>query len=377
MNKKIISIFVSMLLCVTVFSVTGAVNIEKDNNLSLIPKQASTDIFWEDDFDSYPLGPLHGQGGWEAWDDNPATTGYVTDNQSHSPDNSAEISWYGSISADIVQQFTGVSSGNWTLTTWLYIPGDMVGDSMFILLNTYSHGGPYSWSLQINVNATKIWDRDNVDDWLPSITDDWAELRWEVDFEADIQTVYYDNVELLSKSWIDGVSGGGAKNLACIDLYANNAISSEVYWDDFVLEGEVGDDPVLICEGDLAFGNVSAGATLTDSFTVENVGGGELDWEITKEPSWGTWTFDPESGENLPPGPPVTVQVTVVAPTEKDDWTSTIIVTNLDDPSNTCTIDVSMTTPVPVSQPSLFLQFLERLIQRFPVLEMIFSHLLG
>ena len=40
MNKKIISIFVSMLLCVTVFSVTGATNIEKDNNIT---------------FKSYPL----------------------------------------------------------------------------------------------------------------------------------------------------------------------------------------------------------------------------------------------------------------------------------------------------------------------------------
>ena len=74
MKKKLLGIFVSMLLFVTVFSVTGAVNIEKDNNLSLIPKPASTGIFWEDNFDNYSLGPLHGQGGWESWDNNPATT---------------------------------------------------------------------------------------------------------------------------------------------------------------------------------------------------------------------------------------------------------------------------------------------------------------
>jgi len=374
MKKKIISIFVGMLLFVTVFSVTGAVNIEKDNNLSLIPKPANTPL-WEDNFDNYSLGPLHGQGGWEAWDNNPATTGYVTDNQSRSPDNSAEIAWYGGVSADIVQQFTGVSSGNWTLTTWLYVPSDMVGNSDFLLLNTYSHGGAKSWSLQVEINAAKIADLDNADDWLPTITDDWTELRWEVDFEADIQTVYYDNVELLSKSWVDGASGGGAKNLACIDLYADLATSSEVYWDDFTLEGEVGDDPVLFCEGDLHFGNVSAGATLEDSFIVKNVGGGLLDWKITKSPSWGEWEFDPESGDDLPPEDPVTVQVTVVAPDTKDDWESTITITNMENPDNTCLIDVSMTTPM--SQPFLFLQFLERLIQRFPVLELIFSHLLG
>ncbi len=373
MKKKIVSIFVSMLLFVTVFSVTGAVNIEKTVNMK--PQSASTDIFWEDDFDSYPLGPLHGQGGWEAWDNNPITTGYVTDNQSHSPDNSAEIAWYGSTSADIVYQFSGVSSGNWTLTTWLYVPSDMVGSSAFILLNTYGHGGPYSWSLQISVDATKIWDFDNADDWLPIINDDWAELRWEVDFEADIQTVYYDNVELLSKSWVDGASGGGAKNLACIDLYADSATSSEVYWDDFTLEGEVGEDPVLLCEGDIHFGNVSAGATLTGSFTVENVGGGLLDWEIADEPNWGTWTFDPDSGDDLPPGTPVTVDVTVIAPDDENTYAGTIKVENMENPDNTCTIDVSMTTPM--SHSSLFLQFLERLVQRFPVLELIFSYLLG
>ena len=374
MKKKIVSIFVSMLLCVTVISVTGATNIEK--TVSVMPQSVSTDIFWEDNFDSYTLGPLHGQGGWEAWDNNPATTAYVVNTQSHSPDNSAEIAWYDGVSADIVYQFNGaVSSGNWTLTTWSYVPSDMIGNSFFLLLNTYFHSGAQSWSLQINVNATKIWDFDNADDWLPIINDAWVELKWEVDFEADIQTVYYDGEELLSKSWIDGASGGGQKNLACIDLYADSAESSAVYWDDFVLEGVPGEEPVLLCEGDLHFGNVTKGATLEGSFTVENVGGGLLNWEIADEPNWGTWTFDPDSGDDLAPGDPLTVDVTVIAPDDKNTYTGTIKVENVENPDNNCIIDVSMTTPM--SRPSLFLQFFERLIQHFPILEQIFSYLLG
>ena len=378
MKKKIISIFVSMLLFVTVLSVTGATNIEKTVNMK--PQSTATDIFWEDDFDSYPLGPLHGQGGWEAWDNDPTTTGYVTDNQSHSPDNSAEIAWYGSTSADMVYQFSGVGSGNWTLTTWSYVPSDMVGKSYILLLNKYEHGGSHviqDWSLQLEVSATigRISDMDNLDDWLPLITDEWVEIRVEIDLEGDIQTVYYDDVELLQKGWTDGVSPGGQKNLACIDLFADTAVSSEVYWDDFTLEGEVGEEPVLLCEGDIHFGNVTAGAELTGSFTVENAGGGELDWEITDEPNWGTWTFDPESGENLQPGTPVTVDVTVIAPDDENTYIGTIKVENMENPDNTCTIDVSMTTPM--SHSSLFLQFLERLAQRFPVLELILSYLLG
>ena len=62
MNKKIISIFVSMLLCVTVFSVTGAVNVEK--TVYKEPNTSSTDIVWSENFDSYALGSsMHGQGG--------------------------------------------------------------------------------------------------------------------------------------------------------------------------------------------------------------------------------------------------------------------------------------------------------------------------
>ncbi|UCF12385.1 MAG: hypothetical protein JSW06_10165 [Thermoplasmatales archaeon] len=373
MNKKIISIFVSMLLCVTVFTVTGAVNIE---NTGIMKSQAvTTDIFWEDNFDNYTLGPLHGQGGWESWDNNPDTTGYVTDNQSRSPSNSAEIAWFGDplVSGDIVYQFSGVSSGSWILTAWQYVPSDMEGKSYYLLLNTYQHGGPYGWSLQLEVDATagRISDFDNPDDWLPLITDDWAEIRVEINFDIDLQTAYYNDEELVSKAW------GPTKNLGCIDLYADQSYSSSVYYDDFVLEGIVGEDPDLYCEGELHFGNVPGGATLEDSFTVQNIGGPDslLDWEVVKEPSWGTWTFDPESGNDLPPGSPVTVQVTVVAPKQKDEYAGTIKIENKENPDDNCIIDVSMTTPR--SQPYLYLQFFERLIQRFPVLELIFSHLLG
>ncbi|UCD14233.1 MAG: hypothetical protein JSW60_02135 [Thermoplasmatales archaeon] len=374
MNKKILSIVVCMLMFVTASSVTGAINIEKDNNLSLITKPASTGIFWEDNFDNYSLGPLHGQGGWEAWDDNPATTGYVTDNQSRSPDNSAEIDWFGGASTDIVYQFSGVSSGNWTLTAWQYVPSDMEGSTDYLLLNTYNHGGPYHWSLQLFINATRIWDYNNVDDWLPIVNDDWAEIRVEIDFEADIQKVYYDGEFLLEKSWTEGVRPGGAKNLGCIDLYGGQTYSSSVYYDDFVLEGEAA-GPDLHCEGNLVWTNVSRGATLTGNFTVKNVGGTgtELDWDITKTPSWGTWTFDPDGGENLKPEDgPVTVDVTCVAPNQKnEEFIGKITIENLENSEDTCTIDVDLTTPM--NKATYVFQFLQNILQRFPILARIIS----
>jgi subtilisin family serine protease len=180
---------------------------------------------------------------------------------------------------------------------------------------------------------------------------------------------------LLSKN--PSLSPDGVKALICdnVDPYnsteyigtgrinADKALKSLVYGD-------------LYCEGDLHFGNVPAGATLTDSFTVMNVGGGLLDWKITYEPSWGEWTFDPEEGDDLPPGTPVTVQVTVVAPEEKDDWTSTITVTNMGNPDDTSTIDVSMTTPRNKAFNFNF-PMLSWLFERFPNAFPILRHILG
>ncbi len=369
MNKKIVSILVCMLMCVTVYSVTGTSNLKQTNYLQ--PIKTSTDIVWEDNFDSYTLGPLHGQGGWEAWDNNPDTTAYVTDDQSRSPSNSAEIAWFDGVSADIVYQFSGVSSGQWTLTVWQYVPSDMTGNSYYLLLDQYEHGGTQSWSLQLEVSAQKgtILDFDDPDTSLPLITDQWVEIRVEIDFEAYIQTVYYNDDELLSKSW------GTAKNLGCIDLYADQAESSSVYYDDFTLEGEVAADPDLSCEGTISWANVTPGDTLTSSFTIENIGGAgsQLDWEVVDNPSWGDWTFDPNSGTDLTPEDgAITVDVTCVAPNDKnEEFIGKIKVENLENSEDFCYIDVSLSTPV--NKPMFVINLLETLVQRFPILDMIFN----
>ena len=212
-----------------------------------------------------------------------------------------------------------------------------------------------------------ISDFDDPDTNLPLVTDEWAEIRVEIDFEAYTQAVYYNDDELLTKSW------GASKNLACIDLYADQFESTSVYYDDFVLEGEVASDPDLSCEGSLSWTNVTPGDTLTGSFIVENIGGAgsELDWEVVDSPSWGDWTFDPASGADLTPEDgQITIDVTVIAPNDKnEEFIGKIKVENLENSEDFCYIDVSLSTPK--SKPLFILSLFENLLQRFPVLEMI------
>jgi hypothetical protein len=104
--------------------------------------------------------------------------------------------------------------------------------------------------------------------------------------------------------------------------------------------------PDLDCDGALSWVNVSVGTTITDSITVENIGGGLLGWEIVDEPSWGTWTFEPASGDDLASGAPLTIDVTVIAPEDKNEvFSGTIKIENKEDAGDFCFIDVYLSTP--------------------------------
>ena len=135
--------------------------------------------------------------------------------------------------------------------------------------------------------------------------------------------------------------------------------------------------PNVACDGDLTWTKAKAGGTVTETFNVSNIGdpGSELDWDITEWPTWGTWSFNPPSGTNLKPEDgPVTVQVTVVVPkgealmtphSQDETYTGQVKIVNLDDTTDFCTIDVSLTTPM--NKPFTFnLNLLDWLFDRFP-----------
>ena len=84
---------------------------------------------FDDDFESYSLGDIVGQGGWEAWDDDPGAAGsQVVDTISNGGAQSVAVSGVD----DLVHQFTGYTSGVWVMTCYQYIPSDMTGQAFFI-----------------------------------------------------------------------------------------------------------------------------------------------------------------------------------------------------------------------------------------------------
>jgi hypothetical protein len=109
--------------------------------------------------------------------------------------------------------------------------------------------------------------------------------------------------------------------------------------------------PNLECSGSLSWANIKPGATASGNFQVQNLGDNSslLNWTINKSSiTWGTWSYTPESGENLTPGEgKITVQVSVVAPNEPEsEFDGYVRVENINDPTDYELIPVTLKTPV-------------------------------
>ena len=194
-----------------------------------------------------------------------------------------------------------------------------------------------------------------------------------------LQPVMEDN-----SFWL--TSAGSGENVWC-DFPDDPAVPRwtpgfDVFADYFDVNFKLFDDiesiPDLDCHGALSWTDVTTESNVTGSFTVENTGDPSslLDWEIDSYPEWGTWSFDPDGGTGLTPeAGEITVEVEVVAPADQNtEFEGEIILVNSNDPADTCTIDVSLATPV--SQQSLIHQFLEILAGRFPIIAQILAAIL-
>jgi len=111
--------------------------------------------------------------------------------------------------------------------------------------------------------------------------------------------------------------------------------------------------PNLDCSGGLSWTNIQPGVTVTGSFQVQNIGdtGSLLNWTInTSSITWGTWSYTPESGENLTPEDgQITVQVSVISPDDPNtDFEGYLRVENKNDPNDYDIIPVTLKTPVTI-----------------------------
>lgn len=365
MNKKTIlkTLVIGLITILVTSSLTPSASsqIKQTNNIKTFSMAD-----WSDNFDTYTndqfLDGGGDDGGWKGWDNDPAAGGYVRDDQYRSQPHSVEIAEV----TDLVHEFSGYTAGQWIFTAWQYIPDDFQGDTYFILLSDYTDGAGQdnTWVVQLSFNsATGKVESQWTGEILNYLTGQWVEIRCEIDLTVDWLKIYYNNLLLAEHEYsatVSGSPGTGPLVIDAVDLWANYA--SPVYYDDLSLGGEAPPAADLDCEGTLTWTS-KAGATVTGDFLVKSIGveGTLLNWKVDKYPSWGTWTFTPSNGTDLAAGSSVTVDVSVVAPNEKNTFTGKVKIVNIDNPDDFCEIDVSLKTPRTVVG-----NFIERILQRFP-----------
>lgn len=188
---------------------------------------------WFENFDSYATGSqMHGQGGWSGWDNVPGAGALTSSAQALSAPNSVDING----PSDLVHQYSGANSGVWTYTAHMFIPDNFTGTTYFILTNTYNHGGPYDWSVQLQFpSATPlILDDLRTEGAVSYVRNQWAEIRVVADLTNDVCDTYYNGTLLSTGTWTTG--SASALNIGGVDLFANG--SSSVYYDDLSLVPE-------------------------------------------------------------------------------------------------------------------------------------------
>jgi hypothetical protein len=377
MNKKtILKTLVIGLIAILVISGVTSSAISQTKQINHIKPVSMPS--WSDNFDSYAndqfLDGTPDDGGWKGWDNYPSAGAYVRDDLAYSTPHSVEVAG----ATDLVHEYSGYTAGQWNYTAWQYVPDNFTGLSYFIMLSDYIDGAGElnSWAVQVRFDSDLLVAESEYDSVnLPLIQGRWVELRVEIDLEADWFTFYYDGDVLVEKAWTATPNNDftGFKVISAVDLYANAA--SPVYYDDMSLEGEAPPAADLDCEGSLTWTDINAGATVTGEIQVSNIGetGSLLDWEVATYPVWGTWTFTPSSGTDLEVGSSTTIDVSVVAPSEKNaEFTGIVKLVNSNDASDFCEIDASLTTPRARTN-SIILRILERFPNAFPILRNILN----
>lgn len=248
MNVKARCIWASVVLLAAATTVQAGTNTHGRGPFIGSPGADSIDVGlgtlgWSDDFDSYVTGSeIHGQGGWKGWFNDPTAGALVSDAQASSVPNSIAIA----TTSDLIQPFSGYTSGVWILSARQFIPASFTGESYFIVQNRYNDAGTdLSWSVQVSIDSalgTIANDTGGANPGsTPYVTDTWADLRLVIDLDTDQQTLYYNGTQVYTGSWTAQFvpnmgSGPGTLTIGALDLFANGA--SAIYYDDLSLQSD-------------------------------------------------------------------------------------------------------------------------------------------
>ncbi len=183
-------------------------------------------------FDAYSASTaLHNVDNWTAWNNIAANAGVVSTDRAFSGANSIRIRGY----TDAVQNYTGATSGAWSISAKQYIASGQTGLTYFIIMNNYipnANTNAAQWSTQLRFDLAAGTVRDDFRGGSASIiTNQWVDVRVDIDLDNNRVSHFYNGVLLSSGTWTTGASS--LRQINALDLYTKD--SNTTYYDDIIM----------------------------------------------------------------------------------------------------------------------------------------------
>lgn len=206
---------------------------------------------WSEDSQSYSLGAnINGLGGWAGWDDEVVAAIVSGAHPKFEGDQAVSLM----ANDDLVQPFSGYSSGQWQFTAKQFIPAAPSGsETYFILMNNYDVGGAKGWSVQMRFyywTGLVTDEESSVNNNVPIVYDAWNDIKVMIDLDANTRSTYYNGTLVGSADWYDPGNPTHVKGIGALDLWASDG-GEGVLYDDISLSAvpEPGSAALLLLAG--------------------------------------------------------------------------------------------------------------------------------
>lgn len=164
-----------------------------------------------DDFDDYKVGQYLGiesNGLWTTWTNSPGGSEdtYVVDDEFFSPDNSIHLASGGV--TDVVLPLGDHAAGSWTLSFMMKLTDGNGG--YFNLLHDFSAAAS-NWAAQFYFSETgsgylSVGTGLVAFDFVHPVGE-WFEVKIDIDVDANLATLFFDELSLFSWTWSEGSTG--------------------------------------------------------------------------------------------------------------------------------------------------------------------------
>ena len=203
--------------------------------VAVVAMAATNAHAWSDGFEDYAVGGgVIGQGAWVGWENVGTDDAVVVNTIVHSGDKSLQVG--GEAMVDLVPQFSGVTSGTWTVSAWTYVPSGTTGG--FDMGGLSRHKGfqgatDTQWFGHIGFS---LGDGTNGTFGSEAVQyDTWVEIKSVLNIDAHTFDLSYDGVPSGSGSWNETLDNA----LVGLDVWTPGGTGT-MYVDDMSLVPEPG-----------------------------------------------------------------------------------------------------------------------------------------